>query len=61
MAIPQKGDKVIESCFNCDMEFEQPQAIGDPCFCDPDEGGCGWRFRLSTITKHLKDKKEESE
>ena len=61
MAIPQNGDPVIESCFNCDSHFETAQKIGDVIHCDPDDGGCGWRFKLQTVTRHLKEKKAESE
>lgn len=51
--LPVNGQKIITNCFNCDSEFEEAQELGKPCFCDPETGGCGWRFILRAHNKHL--------
>jgi len=52
--LPTNGQKIITNCPNCDAEFEEPQELGKPAYCDESYGGCGWRFVLRTHNSILK-------
>lgn len=58
MGLPKNKDAVITSCFNCDLEFETKQKLGDWITCQEDEGGCGFEFKLIARNRHLETDEE---
>lgn len=47
MGLPVNGDAVIKECVNCQNEFEEIQSLGKWITCNEDDGGCGFKFKLS--------------
>lgn len=58
MVLPNNGDRVVDSCPNCDNQFEESQPLGENTLCDPETGGCGFRFKLSAVKNKLEKEAE---
>ena len=50
MGLPKNGQKVNNlQCPNCDSFFDEPQTLGKTSYCDENNGGCGWKFKISAV------------